>query len=127
MRVSYSDARRERVEVQCQVFNNRIGYFIIGFPLLAILQLLEASNTTFHSVTKKSKQKFPVTHTYQQAFFQKFSDIGLVSRCQTAFSHFSLCGRPHKEKRENGLGSTNAPPSPERNPITYIVILGQFY
>ena len=47
-RIPYSDARRERVKVQCQVFNYRIGYFIIGFPLLAILQLSEASNTTAH-------------------------------------------------------------------------------
>ena len=31
---------------------------------------------SFHSVTEKSKQKFPVTHTYQRAFFQKFTDIG---------------------------------------------------
>ena len=30
----------------------------------------------FHSVTEKSKQKFPVTHTYQWAFYQKFTDIG---------------------------------------------------
>ena len=31
---------------------------------------------SFHSVTEKSKQKFPVTHTYQRAFYQKFTDIG---------------------------------------------------
>ena len=31
---------------------------------------------SFHSVTEKSKQKFPVTHTYQRAFFQNFIYIG---------------------------------------------------
>ena len=42
-RIPYLDAHRERVEVQCQAFNYRNGYYIIGFPLLAVLQLSEES------------------------------------------------------------------------------------
>ena len=31
---------------------------------------------SFHSVMEKSKQKFPVAHTYRRAFFQRFTNIG---------------------------------------------------
>jgi len=58
MHTLFRHAQRERIEVQCQVFNHQIKYFVIGFPLLALLQLLEASNTTACNPSVVQQTKF---------------------------------------------------------------------
>ena len=69
-RILFSDMRRERVEVQMSSFqlSDRVLYYripITCYPsIIQIGSFKYNCSSSFHSVTEKSKQKFPKTHTY---------------------------------------------------------------
>ena len=70
--------RVDRSSMSSFKLSDRVLYYRI--PITCYTSIIRSfkynCSPSFHSVTEKSKQKFPVTHTYQQAFFQKFTNIG---------------------------------------------------
>jgi len=71
-------AKREgRSSMSSFQLSDRVLYYRI--PITSYTSIIGSfkynCSPSFYSVTEKSKQKFPVTHTYQRAFYKKFTDI----------------------------------------------------